>query len=49
MVKTHSKVAAKAYRQVGNAFPPPVASSIGLAIAKAFDRPVTNVQIPQLD
>lgn len=26
-----------AYRQVGNAFPPPVASSVGLAIAKAFD------------
>jgi DNA (cytosine-5)-methyltransferase 1 len=26
-----------AYRQVGNAFPPPVASSVGLAIAKAFE------------
>ena len=26
-----------AYRQVGNAFPPPVASSVGLAIARAFE------------
>ena len=26
-----------AYRQVGNAFPPPVAASVGLAIANAFD------------
>ncbi len=26
-----------AYRQVGNAFPPPVASAVGLAIAKAFE------------
>jgi len=26
-----------AYRQVGNAFPPPVASAVGLAIANAFD------------
>ena len=26
-----------AYRQVGNAFPPPVASAVGLAIAKAID------------
>ncbi|NLG35452.1 MAG: DNA cytosine methyltransferase, partial [Lentisphaerae bacterium] len=26
-----------AYRQVGNAFPPPVASAVGLAIANALD------------
>ncbi len=26
-----------AYRQVGNAFPPPVAASVGVAIANAFD------------
>jgi len=26
-----------AYRQVGNAFPPPVAASVGLSIANAFD------------
>lgn len=26
-----------AYRQVGNAFPPPVASAVGIAIANAFD------------
>jgi len=26
-----------AYRQVGNAFPPPVASAVGLCIVKAFD------------
>ena len=26
-----------AYRQVGNAFPPPVASAVGLAISQAFD------------
>jgi len=27
-----------AYRQVGNAFPPPVASAVGRAIASAFNR-----------
>jgi len=37
-----------AYRQVGNAFPPPVARSVGRAILAAFDKKFTYTSVPEL-
>ncbi|BDE58648.1 DNA (cytosine-5-)-methyltransferase [Rhodococcus hoagii] len=36
------------YRQIGNAFPPPVAQAIGSAIIAAFDRTAERRDIPEL-